>query len=134
MEPSSSAIRIAGKVEAYRAANPDVLFIVTADHETGGMTVEGNNMGSGNSGPDGNVPDFGKPKNVPLGKGRTPKRWGPFPVKGSDRKFKVDWTTPGHTATMVPLTASGPGAEKLSGVHDNTYIHEVALEVLQQGS
>lgn len=126
--------RITKKVEKYRASNPDVLFIVTADHETGGMTIEGKNMKSGNSGPDGEVPDgYGTPENVPLGKGRTPKRWGPFKVAGTNDKFKVDWTTPGHTATMVPLTASGPSAERLSGVHDNTYVHEVASDVLNEG-
>jgi alkaline phosphatase len=125
--------RITKKVEKYRQSDPDVLFMVTADHETGGMTVEGRNMKSGNSGPDGNVPDYGTPKNVPLGKGRTPKRWGPFKVAGSSDKFKVDWTTPGHTATMVPLTASGPSAERLSGIYDNTYVHEVALDVLNEG-
>jgi alkaline phosphatase len=125
--------RITKKVEKYRQSDPDVLFIVTADHETGGMTVEGKNMKSGNSGPDGEVPDFGTPQNVPLGKGKTPKRWGPFNIKGSSDQFKVDWTTPAHTGLMVPLTASGPSAELLSGIHDNTYVHEVALEVLNEG-
>ncbi|MGB2851718.1 MAG: alkaline phosphatase [Solirubrobacterales bacterium] len=125
--------RITKKVEKYRETDPDVLFVVTADHETGGMTVEGKNMKSGNSGPDGNVPDYGTPQNVPLGKGLTPKRWGPFKIAGSSDQFKVDWTTPGHTGQMVPLTASGPSAERLSGIHDNTYIHEVALDVLNEG-
>jgi alkaline phosphatase len=125
--------RITNAVESYRQGDPDVLFMVTADHETGGMTIEGKKMKSGNSGPDGDVPDYGKPKNVPLGKGQTPKRWGPFGVKGHKSSFKVDWTTPAHTGTPVPLTASGPQAEKLSGVHDNTFVHEVALDVLNDG-
>ena len=42
---------------------------------------------------------------------------GPFKVHGKDATFKVDWTTPGHTGLMVPVTAVGPGAERFSGVH-----------------
>ena len=60
-------------------------------------------------------------------------RWGPFEVKGSGDLFKVDWTTPGHSATPVPVTASGPGAERLTGIYNNTYIHEVAYDVLHEG-
>ncbi len=126
--------RITQTVEKYRESDPNVLFAVTADHETGGMTVEGKNAKPGKSGPDGNVPDFGIPRNVPLPGGETPKRWGPFKVAGSTDQFKVDWTTPAHTGTQVPITASGPSAERLSGVHDNTYLHEVALDVLNEGS
>jgi alkaline phosphatase len=125
--------RITEKVEAYREANPDVLFIVTADHETGGMTLEGKLAKSNPSGGDGPVPAFGTPENKPLGKGQTPIRWGPFEVKGAGDLFKVDWTTPGHSATPVPVTASGPGAERLTGIYNNTYIHEVAYDVLQEG-
>jgi alkaline phosphatase len=108
--------RITKTVEEYRESNPDVLFVVTADHETGGMTLEGKLA-----------------KNKPLPKGGTPIRWGPFEVKGSGDLFKVDWTTPGHSATPVPVTASGPGAERLTGVYNNTFIHEVAYDVLHQG-
>jgi alkaline phosphatase len=125
--------RITEKVEGYRQTDPDVLFMITADHETGGMTVEAKRMQSGNSIPDGDVPDYGTPENLPLPGRQTPKRWGPFAIKDNKHEFKVDWTTPGHTATMVPITASGPGAERLSGVHDNTYVHEVALDILNEG-
>ena len=81
-------------------------------------------------GPDGEVPAYGTPQNVPLPGGKTPKRSGPFKVKGKDAKFKVDWTTPGHTGLMVPVTAAGPAAERFSGVHPNTFVHEVASDVL----
>lgn len=118
-------------VQEYReTTDPNVLLIVTADHETGGMTVEMPASKSTNSGPDGDVPSYGTPQNVPLPGGKTPKRSGPFKVKGKDAKFKVDWTTPGHTGLMVPVTADGPGAERFSGVHPNTFVHEVASDVL----
>jgi alkaline phosphatase len=125
--------RITTTVEEYRESNPDTLFIVTADHETGGMTLEGKLAKSNPSGGDGPVPAYGTPENKPLGKGKTPIRWGPFEVKGSGDLFKVDWTTPGHSATPVPVTASGPGAERLTGIYNNTYIHEVAYDVLHEG-
>lgn len=123
--------RIVQTIQAYRAEHPNVLVIVTADHETGGMQVEHPSSKATNSGPDGNVPDYGTPQNVPLPNGATPKLWGPFPVKGSDgQKFKVDWTTPAHTGTMVPVTAAGPGAERLTGVHHNSFIFELASDVM----
>ena len=31
---------------------------------------------------------------------------------------------------MVPVTAVGPGAERFSGVHANTFVHTVASDVL----
>lgn len=125
--------RISSTVEKYRQSNPDVLFIVTADHETGGMTLEGAGFKSTNSKGDGPVPSFGKPKNKPGPNGKTPPRWGPFKVKGTDSEFKVDWTTPGHSGTPVPVTASGPGSERLTGVYENTHIHTVAYDVLTEG-
>ena len=50
---------------------------------------------------------------------------GPFPIKGSDKQFVMDWTTEEHTDVSVPVTAEGPGAEALTGQRPNTYVHEV---------
>ena len=89
----------------------DTLVITTADHETGGMSVEDtgeeDESGDGVSAED-----------------------GPFVVAGSKFKFVVDWTTTGHTNSDVPLTAMGPGAERLTGVYENTFLHQVMLEAL----
>jgi alkaline phosphatase len=107
--------RIVSTVEAYRATDPNLLFVVTADHETGGMTIEG---------PKSNSTDvLGYP---------IPRRWrnGPFEIEGTDELFTTDWTTPGHTGVAVPLTAAGPGAEQLRGTNDNTDVFEVARGVL----
>ncbi len=107
--------RIVSTVEAYRATDPNLLFVVTADHETGGMTIEGPKSNS--------TSVLGYP---------IPKRWrnGPFGIEGSQRVFTTDWTTPGHTGVPVPLTAAGPGAERLDGPNDNTEVFDVAREVL----
>jgi len=74
-----------GKALDFARTHPDTLVIMTADHETGGMTII-------------------------------------YPTKGSAARFKVAFSTTGHTACNVPLLAFGPGADRFSGVLDNTDI------------
>ena len=40
------------------------------------------------------------------------------------------FTTTGHTATMVPLFADGPGSTRFSGIQDNTRIGKTLIELL----
>jgi len=127
-------------ITEYQKSHPDVLLIVTADHETGGMAIE--NVLDDDGEPETNsdqladdpVPYWAeeKPENMPLPGGGVPKRSGPFTIKGTERKFKVDWTTPEHTGTMVPVTAAGPLAEKFTGVHPNTHVYDVVTELWGQ--
>ena len=118
-------------VEEFRLTNPDVLLIVTADHETGGMTIENTSETNTNSNGDDPVPYFGDgSKNFAGPNGEVPPKSGPFEIKGTDRMFKVDWTTPEHTGGYVPVTASGPLAEELTGVHHNTHVYDVISQVL----
>ncbi|GIM95402.1 alkaline phosphatase [Paractinoplanes toevensis] len=95
----------------YAAAHPDTLLIVTGDHETGGLAVEDtattDESGDGVSAED-----------------------GPFPIRGSTLRFNLDWTTESHTGQSVPITASGPLADRFTGQHPNTYVHEVLAPVL----
>jgi alkaline phosphatase len=95
----------------YVAQHPDTLLVVTGDHECGGLTIEGvdaeDETGTGDSLED-----------------------GPFPIKGSDKQFVMDWTTEEHTDVPVPVTAEGPGAEALTGRHPNTYVHDVVTRAL----
>jgi alkaline phosphatase len=95
----------------YVAQHPDTLLVVTGDHECGGLTIEGvdaeDETGTGDSLED-----------------------GPFPIKGSDKQFVMDWTTEEHTDVPVPVTAEGPGAEALTGQHPNTYVHDVLTRAL----
>ncbi len=42
----------------------------------------------------------------------------------SERRVEVIWPTTGHTAVMVPVFAYGPGAEKFSGIMQNTELFE----------
>lgn len=115
----------------FRETNPDTLLIVTADHETGGMTIENTFETNTNSKGDDPVPYYGDGSLNNTGKGgKVPPRSGPFTIKGTNRTFKVDWTTPEHTGGMVPVTAVGPLAEEFVGVHHNTHVYDVVEQVL----
>jgi len=83
---------------AYAATAGDALIIVTADHETGGMSVDLTPSG---------LPDEDGPFTMPDG---TP--------------FYVNWTTDYHSAADVPVTVQGPRAELLSGTYENTHVHD----------
>ena len=50
--------------------------------------------------------------------------------KGSIRtfRFEAQYTTLGHTATMVPVFSYGPFSEKFSGIYDNTAIFQKMVE------
>ena len=71
-------------ITGYRKDHPDVLLIVTADHETGGMTIENlldDNEPEPNSDQvaDDAVPYWAdQPENMPLPGGGVPRRSGPF--------------------------------------------------------
>lgn len=40
------------------------------------------------------------------------------------------WTSGDHTAVDVPIMATGPGAERVSGRMDNTDVFKVILEAM----
>ena len=133
IESGKTINQIVTAVQEYRETNPNVLLIVTADHETGGMTIEDWNNGETNTNSDGDdpIPYWAKkPINNAGPNGEVPIRSGPVTIKGTKRKFKVDWTTGEHTGGMVPVTAVGPLAEDLVGVHHNTWVFDVAKRAL----
>jgi alkaline phosphatase len=100
-------------VRQFQSQHPDTLVVVTGDHDCGGLTVEDNVTGDEST--DGVTPSGED---------------GPFTVKGSDKKFLMDWTTTGHTGVDVPVTASGPGSEAFSGKHPNTLVYSVLRDGL----
>lgn len=83
----------------------NTLLIVTADHETGGMSLD--LVSSGQADEDG--PYF-------------------MPDQTS---FYVNWSSAGHTGVDVPISSTGPLSELLIGVFENTYIFEVMKLHLQ---
>ena len=83
----------------FASIKRDTLIIVTADHETGGMTVSTSPSGLENED-------------------------GPYNIEGGG-SFYINWTTTGHTPVNVPVTAMGPQSDKLFGINENTIIHDV---------
>ncbi len=94
---------------AFADQTPDTLIVVTADHECGGLAVAGSEDQPYPYEPGGGLLDT-------LLAGED----GPFPVADADYGFVLGWATTGHTAASVPISASGPGSELLSGSIENT--------------
>jgi len=87
---------------AFARGNGETLLIVTADHETGGMSVSETETGH-----------F--------------REDGPF--DGADgMTFFVEWLHTDHTGADVPVRADGPFAERFSGTYENTYLFELMVE------
>lgn len=89
----------------YAETVDDVLIIVTADHETGGMNVS--------------LEDSGKAGQE-----------GPF-LMSDKTPYYISWSTGSHTGVDVPTTAQGICAERLNGTYENTHIFDVMLQALQ---
>lgn len=94
----------------FAARTPGTLVVVMGDHETGGLAIE--NVDSGDE----------------SGKGEQAEDT--VTIDGSTLKVSVDWTTDGHTGAATPITASGPGAERLAGFIRNTDVHDAVLAAM----
>lgn len=82
--------RAVGEALKFAEKNGHTLVIVTADHETGGLSV----------------------------------------INGDIKEGMVEgkFNTTGHSSVMVPVFSYGPGAEKFSGVYENTAIFDKMME------
>jgi alkaline phosphatase len=93
----------------FAKKNPDTLVLVLADHETGGFSIEevndGDESGDGIS-----------------------KEDGPFAIANSKANFVVDWTTSGHTAVDIPITAMGRNANLFTGIYENTEVFHKLMD------
>ena len=49
---------------------------------------------------------------------------------GNYNKIKPTFSTGGHSATMVPVFAYGPGAQEFSGIYENTAIYDKIKKLL----
>lgn len=116
---------------AYAEQSGDTLIVVTADHDVAGLAVEAvddaeepDESGAGGTGTAMATPAAGEETATISGED------GPFPVADSDQMFIIDWTTPHHVASRVPLTAMGPGAEALAGAYENTEVFDALVTLL----
>jgi alkaline phosphatase len=105
---------------AFANRSPDdTLIVVTADHECGGLSVAGSLDQPYPYEPGGGLLDT-----MLAGED------GPFPVAGTGYGFVLGWATTGHTSAPVPITATGPGAERLSGSIENTDLFHALAEAM----
>ena len=87
----------------YAQKHENTLVVVTADHETGGFTLAGE-------------------QNV-----------GPFMTISRDYNSLVpSFSTGGHSCAMVPVFAYGKSAKLFSGVYENTNIYSIFKEIVSQ--
>lgn len=92
--------------QTYASTVSNTLVIVTADHETGGMSVDLTSSGASNQD-------------------------GPFQMPDNTTSFYINWQGLLHTAADVPTTAQGPWSDLLAGTYENTHIHDVMCQALQ---
>lgn len=89
-----------GKALDFAKKDGNTLVIVTADHETGGFTLASTTR-----------------------KTEDGKEYSDY------SKVSGIFSTGGHSATLIPVFAYGPGAEAFSGVYENNEIFHKILEV-----
>ncbi len=102
------AVRVA--YEFYLNHKDETLIVVTADHETGGITIGADK--SSKIDWEGMVEDTEKAVD--------PDR---EDFREISRQNNIGWTTFGHCGAPVPVYAIGKGAEKFAGRIDNTDIY-----------
>ncbi len=91
--------RTVGRALDFAEQQGNTLVVVTADHETGGFTLSSSL--------------------VELENGRTATSY---------NRLNGTFSTGGHSATLIPVFAYGPGAERFAGVYENTAIYDKILE------
>ena len=89
-----------GKALDFAEKDGNTLVIVTADHETGGFTLAS-----------------------------TPKKKEDGTTYSDYNEITGTFSTKGHSATLIPVFAFGPGSEAFSGIYENTEIFYKILEV-----
>ena len=88
-----------GRALDFAEKDGNTLVIVTADHETGGFTLAS-----------------------------TIKKREDGTTYTDYKEITGTFSTKGHSATLIPVFAYGPGAEAFSGVYENTEIFHKILE------
>ena len=108
------AIRIA--YEFYQKHPEETLIIVTADHETGGLS-----LGTNSKSIKWNKLEENWAQNQSFDLDKTIEN------REFSNQCSIGWTTGSHTGAHVPIFAIGVGAEKFNGSMDNTDIKDKIL-------
>lgn len=93
-----------GVILEFMESNPNTLLVVTADHETGGVSI-GKFYETD--------PATGKRREVP-------------------DKVQVYFNSDQHSGELIPVFAMGPGAEKFQGIYENNEIFHKMMEVYNE--
>ena len=94
-----------GKALDFAEKDGNTLVIVTADHETGGFTLSST-----------------------LKETEDGKSYSDY------SEITPTFSTNGHSATLIPVFAYGPGSESFSGIYENTEIFHKILEATNWNS
>ncbi|WP_165749766.1 alkaline phosphatase [Cellulophaga sp. Z1A5H] len=89
-----------GKALDFAEKDGNTLVIVTADHETGGFTLAS-----------------------------TPKEKEDGTTYDDYKEITGTFSTKGHSATLIPVFAFGPGSEAFNGIYENTGIFHKIFEL-----
>ncbi|TNJ44915.1 alkaline phosphatase [Tamlana fucoidanivorans] len=89
-----------GKALDYAEKDGNTLVVVTSDHETGGFTLSGK-----------------------IKKGADGSKYGDYSEVG------MSFSNGGHSATLIPVFAYGPGAEIFNGIYENTEVFHKIMQV-----
>ncbi|SDM23991.1 alkaline phosphatase [Catalinimonas alkaloidigena] len=79
----------------------NTLVVVTADHETGGFTLHSTDVPTANG------------------------------TRSDYDSISFGFSTGGHSGTLIPVFAYGPGAEQFAGVYQNTAIFDKMRQTMQ---
>lgn len=132
----------------YQRRVPDVLILVVSDHETGGLAIETATdsavmvaaADSLSSAVRGLAPALGlltapaadSADSAIIRMQITAARLRASARGARGERLFADYTTGGHTAQMVPLFASGPGAQAFGGMIDNYRVGQMLLEIVRR--
>lgn len=147
------------RVLAFIETNPDTLLIVTADHETGGLSLGAKghygwdvdllrrihttslSITKQVAAADDALATFTQITHIEPNEDETKQLLAKHQdlsalqlvVKAIvDRASFTGWTTGGHTGVDVPLMATGAGSDEFKGLIDNTVIGQRLIELIQR--
>ncbi len=137
-----------GVALAYQKRVPDVLILVVGDHETGGLAIEtardsvvltnaANGLTEAVKRMARAIGLLSKPAADSLDATAnqmliTSARMQNTARNARGERLVAEYTTSGHTGQMVPLFASGPGAEAFGGMIDNYRVGQMLLEIVRR--
>jgi alkaline phosphatase len=107
----SEAVRTA--LAFYNQHPDETLIIVTADHETGGLSVGSQGVYAFRP-----LAFDEQTKSLSIHPDKQEKEW----VESLNEKALCGWTSTNHTGVVVPIFAIGAGSERFAGKMDNTDI------------